>query len=119
MASTTSNRQILQSMFEEGAFKSPEFEYELRSEDFVAEIPQTGERLESRDALKTMQESFNEPPNIQLKEIRGEGDIWVVEAVQTYEAGGDFHVCVIVEFSGGKISRETRYYGPPLTKGRT
>lgn len=119
MASPSSNRQILESMFEARAFKSPEYEYELRSDDFVAEIPQTGERFESRDALKAMQESFSEPPNIRLKEIRGEGDIWVVEAVQTYGNGGDFHVCVIVEFNGGKISRETRYYGQPLTPERT
>jgi hypothetical protein len=45
--------------------------------------------------------------------------MWVVEALQTYEDEGDFHVCVIVEFSDGKISRETRYYGPPLVTNRT
>lgn len=117
MESPMSNRRILESMFQ-GGFKSPEFEYELRSEDFVAEIPQSGERFESREALRAMQEDFGEPPSIELRQIRGEGDIWVVEAVQTYEDEGDFHVCVIVEFSNGKVSRETRYYGPPLHAGR-
>jgi len=119
METAASNRQILESMFEEKAFKSPEFEHELRSDDFVAEIPQTGERFDSRDALKAMQENLGEPPRIQLKEIRGEGDIWIVEAIQSYQSEGDFHVCVIVEFNNGKISRETRYYAPPLTTQRT
>ena len=119
MGTTTDNRKVLESMFEGGTFKSPEFEYELRTDDFVAEIPQTGERFEGPDALRTMQENFGDPPKVQLKEIRGEGDTWVVEALQTYEGEGDFHVCVIVEFSDGKISRETRYYGPPLVPDRT
>lgn len=118
MRSPTSNRSILESMFEGGGFKSPEFEYELRSDDFVAEIPQTGERFEGRDALRAMQENLGEPPGIQLREIRGEGDTWIVEAIQTYEKEGDFHVCVVVEFEDGRISRETRYYGPPLATER-
>jgi hypothetical protein len=112
------NRRVLQSMFEDGSFKSPEFEYELRSDDFVAEIPQTGERFNGRDALRAMQQNFGEPPAIQLKQIRGEGDIWIVEALATYKEDGDFHVCAIIEFSDGKISRETRYYGPPLVTNR-
>lgn len=112
---STSNREILESMFEGRTFKSPSFEYELRSDDFVAEIPQRGERFESREALRAMQEAFGPPPEIQVKEIRGDGDLWVVEAVQTYERSQVFHTCAIVEFRGGKISRETRYYAPALT----
>lgn len=118
MVATSNNRSILESMFEGGTFKSPGFEYDLRSDDFVAESPQTGERFD-RDSLRAMQENFGEPPRIELKQIRGEGDVWVVEALQTYEDEGDFHVCVIVEFNDGKISRETRYYAPPLATNRT
>ena len=33
------NRRTPELPFESGTFKSPEFEYHLRSEDFVAEIP--------------------------------------------------------------------------------
>lgn len=118
MNGTADNRRILESMFYGDTFKTPHFEYEYRTEDFVAEIPQTGERFEGRDALRAMQEDFGEPPRVELKEIRGEGDTWVVEALQTYEQEGDFHVCVIVEFNEGKIRRETRYYGPPLVTER-
>lgn len=119
MATSEGNRRILESMFEGNTFKSPEFEYDLRSEDFVAEIPQTGERFEGREALKAMQEGFGEPPAIQLKRISGEGDTWAVEALQTYTDESQWHVCVLVAFTDGKISRETRYYAPPLETNRS
>ena len=38
-----------------------------------------------------------------------------VEAVQTYQRHGEQHTCVIVEFEGDKIARETRYYAPSFT----
>ena len=119
MATSDDNRRILESMFEGNTFKSPEFEYELRSDDFVAEMPQTGERFEGREALKAMQEGFGEPPAIQLKRISGEGDTWAVEALQTYKDESQWHVCVLVAFTDGKISRETRYYAPPLDTNRS
>lgn len=51
-----------ESILEGETFESPEFEYEARSEDFVAEIAQAGERFETREALRAMQKSFDEPP---------------------------------------------------------
>lgn len=119
MATSDDNRRILESMFEGKTFKSPQFEYELRSDDFVAEIPQTGERFEGREALKAMQEGFDEAPAVQLKRISGEGNTWAVEALQTYKDEGQWHVCVLVAFTDGKISRETRYYAPPLETNRS
>jgi hypothetical protein len=118
MATSSRNRHVLEKMFGADSFQSPEFEYELRAEDFVAEIPQSGERFESREALRAMQEGFGDPPTIQLKRITGEGDTWVVEAIQTYGDASIFHVCALVEFTDGKISRETRYYAPPLAADR-
>lgn len=119
MRTTGSNRETLETLFGAATFTTPEAEYEFRSEDFSAEIPQTGERFESREALRDMQKEFGRPPAIRLKRITGEGDFWAVEAIQTYENGGDYHVCVLVEFNNGKISKETRYYGPPLQTTRT
>ena len=113
--STTTDEQkrtILESIFAGGTFKSPDEEYELRASDFIAEIPQTGERWESREALRDMQRGFGTPPAVRLERIRGAGDLWVVEAVQTYERDGGQHTCVIVEFEGDRIARETRYYAP-------
>lgn len=108
-------RAILESLFESGTFKSPDEEYAYRATDFSAEVPQTGERWESREALREMQRSFGTPPAVRLERIRGQGDLWVVEAVQTYERDGELHTCLIVEFDGDKIARETRYYVPHAT----
>lgn len=115
---THPNRRTLESMFEDDTFKSPEFEYQHRTVDFVAEMPQEGKRIEGRDALRRLQEQFKEPPRVQLLRITGSGDFWAVETRQAYEGEGEYHVCILVEFREGKIARETRYYGPPLDRTR-
>jgi hypothetical protein len=105
-------RAILESLFAGGTFASPDEEYAHRATEFLAEIPQSGERWESREALRDMQRGFGAPPAVRLERIRGTGDLWVVEAVQTYEHHGEQHTCVVIEFAGDKIARETRYYAP-------
>ena len=40
---------------------SPEAEYWLRNEDYVMEMPQSGERIRGRDAMRAMQEAFPVP----------------------------------------------------------
>lgn len=117
-ADTERNRRILEGMLDGDTFAPPEVEYRHRSNDFVAEIPQTGERIEGRDELRRLQEAFGDPPRVRLQRISGEGDFWAVETIQSYGGDGDYHVCVLVEFTDGKISRETRYYGRPLETDR-
>lgn len=114
MQAPNSNREILETLFQGSTFLTPDEEYEFRSEDFTAEIPQRGVRFESREALRDMQKRMGRPPAVSLKRLTGEGEFWAVEAIQTYEQEGDYHVCVLVEFDNGKIQKETRYYGPPL-----
>lgn len=58
-------------------------------------------------------------PSVRLERITGEGDLWVVETVNTYEGDGDYYTCAIVEFVHGKVTRETRYYAPPLEVERS
>ncbi len=41
---------------------SPESEYRLRHEDYVMEMPQSGERIRGRDAMRAMQKAFPAPP---------------------------------------------------------
>ena len=110
---TETNREVLEALLV-GGFKAPEVEYEARADDFVAHIPQSGERIEGRDALRSMQEGLGGPPRMELRRLTGDGDLFVVETTQTYEDGTEYFVCVIVEFTDGRIARETRYYGPPL-----
>jgi hypothetical protein len=90
-------------------------EYELRHEDFVAEMPQSGERIRGRDNMRAMQRAFppDRKPTFRVRRITGGGDVWTVEAVGDY--GGEiFLVVCVFEFSEGKIARETRYYPQPF-----
>ena len=93
-----------------GAGVSAAEEYELRHPDYVMEMPQSGERIRGRDAMRSMQEAFPHPPSIALRRVVGAGRVWVVEGVNDY--GGDvWHVVVVLELDpDGRIVRDTRYY---------
>jgi hypothetical protein len=93
-----------------------EREYDLRHPDCVIDIPQSGERFD-REGMLEMQRNFpGGPPDMNLKRLAGNDDVWVAELESDYgeERGGVINVCVILEFKDGKISRETRYYAEPF-----
>jgi hypothetical protein len=51
---------------------SPEKEYELRHEDYVMEMPQSGERIRGQEKLRELQESFPDlsaPPTIRVRRV--------------------------------------------------
>ncbi|WP_412543030.1 nuclear transport factor 2 family protein [Longispora sp. K20-0274] len=109
------NRRILERLFGGDGIValSAEEEYAARAEDFVMDMPQSGERIMGRDAMRKMQEAYPAPPSIRVRRIIGDGDLFVMEAVSDY--GGDiYHVSNIVEFRDGRIIRETRYYAAPF-----
>lgn len=93
----------------------PDAEYELRHADFVADLPQSGERIRGRDKMRAMQQAFppGSTPTFSVRRITGAGDTWTVEATGDY--GGEIHLVVVIfEFRDGKIVRETRYYPQPF-----
>ena len=100
---------MLEEMFER---MDPELEYRHRHPDCVIDIPQSGEVFDS-ESMREMQRAFPDPPKIQLRRLAGEGAVWVAEAESDY-SGQAFHVALILEFSGGKIIRETRFYAEPF-----
>ncbi|TDD48468.1 nuclear transport factor 2 family protein [Kribbella antibiotica] len=92
---------------------SAEAEHEMRADDYVLEMPQSGERIVGRDRMRAMQREYPGPPSIQVLEITGAGDHFVVLGRSDY--GGDiYYVANIVEFGNGRIVRETRIYGAPF-----
>jgi hypothetical protein len=93
----------------------PELEYRHRHEDYLLELPQSGERLDS-DGLRRLQETFpgGLAPRIQLLRVTGSGDVWVAESLIHYPDGTVFYGVSRVEFRDTKIWRETRYYAEPF-----
>jgi hypothetical protein len=116
------NREILEGQFSDGTMTSSgEDEYNVRTDDYVMEIPQSGERIVGRDRMRAYKEAYPSPPAIKLRQIIGSGDLFVMEAVADY--GGDvYHVANVLEFRDGKIAKETRYYAghfePPEWRGQ-
>jgi hypothetical protein len=92
---------------------SAEHEYALRHEDYVMEMPQSGERIRGRDNMRAFQEAYPTPPTIRIRRVTVRQGLWVVEAVSDY-AGQVFNVVLILELRDGKIARDTRYYAEPF-----
>ena len=89
---------------------SPEAEYRLRHEDYVMAMPQSGELIRGRDAMRAMQEAFPVPPSITLRRVTGSGRVWVVEGTNDYEGDVWFVVAILELEPDGSIIRDTRYY---------
>jgi hypothetical protein len=93
----------------------PDLEYQHRHEDYVLELPQSGERLD-RDGLRRLQTTFpyDKAPDIRLRRVTGSGDVWFGESLIHYADGSVFFGVSRVEFRDGKMWRETRYYAEPF-----
>jgi hypothetical protein len=89
---------------------SPEAEYRLRHEDYVMAMPQSGELIRGRDAMRAMQEAFPVPPSIKLRRVFGSGLVWVVEGINDYDGEVWLVVAILELATDGAILRDTRYY---------
>jgi hypothetical protein len=104
-------RDFLTEMF---THLSAEAEYEIRHEDYVMEMPQSGERIRGREKMREFQEAYPTPPTIQLRRVIVRDSLWIVEGVNDYGSGQIFTVVAIFELRDGKIWRDTRYYAEPF-----
>ena len=93
----------------------PDLEYQHRHEDYLLELPQSGERLD-RDGLRRLQETFpgGKAPRIRLRRVTGGGDVWFGESRIGYADGTVAYGVSRIEFHDGKMWRETRYYAEPF-----
>jgi len=84
-------------------------------EDYVMEMPQSGERIRGRENLRKFQEAYlGGAPSLKLRRVLVRDGLWVVEAV--YERGGGqvFNMVTVLELKDGKIWRDRRYYAEPF-----
>lgn len=93
---------------------SPEEEYEVRHQDYVMEMPQSGESIRGREKMREFQSAYPNPPSIQLRRVLVRDGLWVVEGVNDYGGGQVFDVVLLIELRDGKMWRDRRYYAEPF-----
>ena len=93
---------------------SAEAEYNVRHQDYVMEMPQSGERIRGRENMRAFQEAYPTPPTIRLRRVVVRESLWVIEGVNDYGEGKVFTVVFIIDLKDGKMWRDTRYYAEPF-----
>jgi hypothetical protein len=96
---------------------SPEEEYEVRHpEDYVMEMPQSGERFRGRENMRAFQEAYRLPqqPSLRVGRVLVKEGLWVVEGLIDYGDGRVFDVVVISELREGKMWRDRWYFAEPF-----
>ena len=96
---------------------SPEEEYNVRHpQDYVMEMPQSGERFRGRENMRAFQEAYHlsPPPSLQVSRVLVKEGLWVVEGVIDYGDGWVFDVVIISELRDGKMWRDRWYFAEPF-----
>ena len=83
-------------------------------DDAVLEFPQSGEWFRGKENIQGWRQQYPMKLDFHPQEIRGGGDLWVAEAVLTYDGTNPVHVIKIMQFRGDKIARETLYFADPF-----
>lgn len=84
----------------------------IYADDAVLEFPQGRERIRGRANIQAFRSVY--PASLEFEMIRtiGSGDLWVNEYVIRYD-GKPSYAIGVMEFSNGKVVRETLYVGDP------
>jgi SnoaL-like domain len=87
----------------------PELNHAMYHEDAVLEFPQSGERFVGVENLREWRSDYPASTTVEFGEVRGAGDIWVVELTIGYDGGTPSFGVSILELRGDRIARETIY----------
>jgi len=90
-----------------------EAEHSIYHEDAVLEYPQSGERIRGRGNIQITRSKQPSKKRFVIRRIIGRDHLWVTEYVLTYDGKPSYTVS-IMEFTGGKVARETQYFADPF-----
>ena len=93
--------------------RDQDLSHEIYHDDAVLEFPQSGERFEGVASFKEWRGRYPASVVLEMTDLRGEGDLWVVEGTISYDGGPGQPVVNILEFRGDKVARETIYVTEP------
>jgi SnoaL-like domain len=82
-------------------------------DDAVLDFPQSGERFEGVANFNEWRSQYPAGVVLEMVEMRGEGDLWVVEGTIRYDDGPAQPAVNILEFRGDRVARETIYVTEP------
>ena len=91
-------------------------EHEIYHEDAVLEYPQSRERLRGRQKIQASREAQPNNKRFSVRRIIGGGDVWISEFILTYDGRPTYSIS-IMEFTNGKVAKETQYFGDPFEPG--
>jgi hypothetical protein len=87
--------------------------HEIYHDDAVLEFPQSGERFEGVANFKEWRSQYPAGVRLEMRSLRGQGDLWVAEGAISYDGGPWQPAVNIFEFRGDKVARETIYIAEP------
>ena len=93
-------------------------EHQIYDDHAVLEYPQSGERIRGRQRIQASRMAQPSKKRFTVRRILGGGGLWISELVLTYDEQ-PVYVVSIMEFEGGKVVRETQYFGEPFEPGRS
>jgi hypothetical protein len=73
------------------------------------EFPQSGERFEGVENFREWRRLYPSALAFEMRRVRGEGDLWVIENLIRYGDGPWQPTVNIMEFRGDRVARETIY----------
>jgi SnoaL-like domain len=82
-------------------------------DDAVVEFPQSGERFEGVENFREWRNQYPADVEFEIRNLRGDGELWVAEVAIRYEGGPWQPGVSILEFRGDKVARETIYVTEP------
>ena len=91
-------------------------EHDIYREDALLEYPQSGERIRGRRNIQASRAAQPNTKRFKVRRIVGAGDLWVTEFILSYDGRPSYTVSVM-EFSDGKVARETQYFADPFEPG--
>ena len=89
--------------------KDEDVAHEIYHDDAVLEFPQSGERFEGVENFREWRRIYPLPLAFEMRRVRGEGDLWVVENSIRYGDGPWQPTVNILEFRGDRVAHERIY----------
>lgn len=109
---SAANRQLVERLMSGLNAENSGIIEEIYAADAEVDWPQFGIRIIGAADRRKAFETLEIKPDVHPRRIYGEGNVWVIEAMLSYD-GHDVHSISVLEIQAGQIVRETSYWSEP------